>query len=78
MADEKTYTEEQVRKIIDHQVLMNNIEGFFQIALANGRNWGMTSGMIADGKYCYQLITSPPSPQKKEPEKVSTEPASPE
>jgi hypothetical protein len=61
--DEKTYTKEEMEKIVEQQVLMSNIAGFFNIALANGGNWGMTRGMIAAGQYCYQLIMSPPVPQ---------------
>jgi hypothetical protein len=72
MTDEKTYTKEEMEKIVEQQVLMSNISGFFNIALANGGNWGMTRGMIAAGQYCYQLIMTP-APQKKEPEKVPTD-----
>jgi hypothetical protein len=67
MTDEKTYTytAEEVRRIVDRQVLMNNITGFFQIAFANGGKWGMTQAMLSAGDYCHQIIMTPAAPPEK-------------
>lgn len=77
MSDGKTYTDDEMRKIVDQQLLMNNITGFFQIALANGGNWGMTQGMLSAGQYCYRLIMSPAPavpPKEKTPDAPQPEP----
>ena len=65
---EKTYTESEMKSIVEKQVLMQNITGFFMAALTHGRQMGMTEGMLYAGDYCYRLIMAP------EPEKAQLEP----
>jgi len=72
MAEPRSFTEDEVKEMMNRQALNINLNNFFVRALSNPQAIGLTKEERDAGDYAYRVFMAPPQaqPQQKQPEET--------
>jgi len=72
MGEPRSFSEEEVKEMMNRQALNINLNNFFIRALSNPQAIGLTKEERDAGDYAYRVFMAPPQtqPQQKQPEET--------
>ena len=72
MAEPRSFSEDEVKEMMNRQALNINLNNFFIRALSNPQAIGLTKEERDAGDYAYRVFMAPPQaqPQQKQPEET--------